>query len=262
MLHGFPLDRRSLSRSLGPLFERRAGYRRYHVDLPGFGASPGAMEIASSDDMVDFVDGLIAELIGDAPMLVVGESWGAYLARAVVARRAGQVAGVALICPVIIATHAERDVPPPRLLHEAAEVFGETAANVDDHAAAEPVDPAVVAAFRESAVRVDRHAWEFWRSAIQPALGAADPDATARIENRYAFERDVDVVGPPFEGPSLILVGRQDAVVGFRDALRLVARFPRSTFAIVDEAGHNLSGERPRLLEALMDDWLDRVERR
>ena len=37
--------------------------------------------------------------------------------------------------------------------------------------------------------------------------------------------------------------------------------FPRATYAVLDAASHNVSGERPALLAALLDDWLDRVER-
>jgi pimeloyl-ACP methyl ester carboxylesterase len=87
-----------------------AGYRRFHVDLPGFGASPPAPDIDGSDAMVDFVLELIDELVGAEPLLIVGESWGAYLAQGVVARRPDQVLGVALLIPVVIATHADRDV--------------------------------------------------------------------------------------------------------------------------------------------------------
>ena len=100
MLHGFPLDRRALRRSVDPVFEGRTGYRRIHVDLPGFGASPRVPGIDGSAAMVDFVLRLIDEVAGDGPLLLVGESWGAYLARAVIARRPLQVAGAALLVPM------------------------------------------------------------------------------------------------------------------------------------------------------------------
>jgi pimeloyl-ACP methyl ester carboxylesterase len=41
----------------------------------------------------------------------------------------------------------------------------------------------------------------------------------------------------------------------------MLERFPRSTFAVLDAAGHYLEGERPGLLATLVQDWLDRVER-
>jgi pimeloyl-ACP methyl ester carboxylesterase len=80
------------------------------------------------------------------------------------------------------------------------------------------------------------------------------------VEAAYAFAVDVDRDAPPFDGPALIVLGRQDSVVGYRDALGLVDRFRRATVAVVDTAGHNLMSERPAVLAALVDDWLARVE--
>lgn len=64
------------------------------------GASPAPASIASSDDvlaaLLDFVD----DEIGAEPFLLVGESYGGYLARAVIRDRPDQVLGLALICPI------------------------------------------------------------------------------------------------------------------------------------------------------------------
>jgi pimeloyl-ACP methyl ester carboxylesterase len=121
MLHGFPLDRRPLLRAVDHVLEGRPGYRRIHVDLPGFGASPGVHGIDGSAATVDFVLRLIDEVAGDGPLLLVGESWGAYLARAVIARRPLQVAGAAMLVPMTVVACAdhpgalpEGDVPGPR----------------------------------------------------------------------------------------------------------------------------------------------------
>jgi pimeloyl-ACP methyl ester carboxylesterase len=247
-LHGFGPDHRSLLYGIGPVFERRPGYRRIHVDLPGFGASPASPDIDSSDAMVDVVLELIDELVGSEPMLLVGESWGGYLARGVVARRPGQVRGVALIVTVVIATHDERDVPGQALLYEEPGVL-------------DGLGPVDAAAMREAAVIADRASWDYVRSTILPAIAIVDEGASDRIAARYAFAADVDADGDPFTGPSLIVSGRQDSVVGWRDALTLLERFPRATFAVLDAAGHNLEGERTELLRELVDDWLDRVER-
>jgi pimeloyl-ACP methyl ester carboxylesterase len=248
LLHGFSLDRRSLAYSLGPVFARRTGYRRIHVDLPGFGASPPVHSIDGSDAMLDFVLALIDEIVGDERLLIVGESWGAYLARGVVARRYAHVVGVALVCPVVIATNADRDVPEHRIVFEEPGLL-------------ERADPVAVEAFREGAVLVDQGSWDYVLTAIDPAVATADPATLERIGARYGFAVDVDRVGDPFLGPSLIVVGRQDATVGYRDAIGIIERFPRATVAVLDESGHNLEGERPRMLAALVDDWLDRVER-
>jgi len=216
MLHGFPLDRRSLLHSVDPVFEGRIGYRRIHVDLPGFGASPRAQDIDSSASMADFVMRLIDEVVGDAPFLVVGESWGAYLARGVIARRPRQVSGAALLVPLIIAAHDERDHPDHRVLYEEPGVL----VGVPD---------ADAAAVREIGVVIDPPAWSHFSSAILPAFGAGDADAIEAIATGYAFPSDIDVAGDPFPRPTLIVAGRQDSVVGYRDAMTILERFPRAT---------------------------------
>ena len=60
--------------------------------------------------------------------------------------------------------------------------------------------------------------------------------------------------------PALVVAGRQDRLVGYRAAFDALATLPRATFAVLDVAGHNLQIERPAPLEALVQDWLDRVE--
>lgn len=247
-LHGFGVDHRALLWSCGPIFEQRPGYRRLHVDLPGFGATPPDPAIDSSDAMAAFVLELIDAVIGTEPFLLVGASWGAYLARAVVARRREQIRGVMLDIPIGIATHADRDVP------ELVTIF-------DTPDALDGVGLIDAAEFREFAVIVDATSWEYWREAIMPGFRVADEAAVERISAAYPFAQDVDAIGEPFDRPSLIVMGRQDSVVGYRDQLRLIERFPRATFAILDAAGHNLEGERPELFRSLVTDWLDRVER-
>jgi pimeloyl-ACP methyl ester carboxylesterase len=248
MLHGFPLDRRALLRAVDPVFAGRTGYRRIHVDLPGFGASPRVPGIDSSAAMVDFVLRLIDEVAGDGPLLLVGESWGAYLARGIIARRPLQVAGAALLVPMTVVAFADRDLPPHRLLYAEPGILDGAP---DAHAAA----------IRGIGAVIDAPAWSYFSSVIAPTFGAGDAEAIAAIARGYAFSTDVGADAEPFEGPTLIVTGRQDSMVGYRDPLTILERFPRATYAVLDAASHNVSGERPGLLAALVDDWLDRVER-
>ena len=47
---------------------------------------------------------------------------------------------------------------------------------------------------------------------------------------------------------------------GTVEAWDLVERYPRATFAVLDRAGHGLDVEQRGLFEALVGEWLDRVE--
>lgn len=61
-------------------------------------------------------------------------------------------------------------------------------------------------------------------------------------------------------GPTTVLCGRQDRVVGHADQWRQMPLYPNGTYAVLDNAGHYLPFEQPTLLRALAADWLDRCE--
>jgi hypothetical protein len=75
---------------------------------------------------------------------------------------------------------------------------------------------------------------------VYPGLGAADEAALQRIASRYALDHEPEDASSPFTQPSLFITGRQDQVVGYRDAWARIEHYPRSTFAALDAAGHNV----------------------
>lgn len=87
-------------------------------------------------------------------------------------------------------------------------------------------------------------------------VGDADFQTRVRAEGACAFAEDVDAMGAQDLGPSLILTGRPDRLVGYWDAWRLLERFPRATYAVLDAAGHGLQIEQPALFRALVGEWL------
>jgi hypothetical protein len=99
---------------------------------------------------------------------------------------------------------------------------------------------------------------------VQPAI-----EATASIAleirtdpRRYAFSFDLAELEKTFEEPALIIVGRQDTVVGYRDAWTILESYPRATFAVVDRADPGWPLDTVDLLAALIDDWLARIAER
>lgn len=96
------------------------------------GKSPAPQSIAGSDDVFSAVQDFVDQTIGERPFLLVGESYGGYLARALVRTRAEQVLGLALICPIGTAVeHAERNVPDHQVLREDPDLL----AGLDDRIA-------------------------------------------------------------------------------------------------------------------------------
>ncbi|MFC0507516.1 alpha/beta fold hydrolase [Micromonospora costi] len=245
-LHGWTPDHRLMLGCLEPVFAGRPGYRRLYPDLPGMGASPAPPEIASSDDVLATVQDLVDDLLGDAPFLLVGESYGGYLARALARSRPTQVRGLALICPIGTAVeNADRRVPPPEVLRPDPGLLAST-------------DARTAAEFAEIAVVQTPETLRRFREEILTGLDVADREAMARIRRRWTLT-EAPEDGAPFPRPTLILTGRQDSSTGYLDQFALLPHYPRATFAVLDVAGHNLQIEQPGLFDALVGEWLDRV---
>jgi pimeloyl-ACP methyl ester carboxylesterase len=79
-----------------------------------------------------------------------------------------------------------------------------------------------------------------------------------RLQRSFSFP--VDELPQPLGEPALFLLGRQDHVVGYRDSWKILEHFPRATYALLDQAGHAPDIEQMQLGQALISEWLDRVE--
>ncbi|WP_459717169.1 alpha/beta fold hydrolase [Actinophytocola sp. KF-1] len=239
-LHGWTPDHRLMLGSMEPVFARRPGYRRLYPDLPGMGKSPAPPSIASSDDVLAAVRAFVSDTIGTTPFVLVGESYGGYLARGLARALGEQVLGLALICPIGAAVeHATRTVPPRQVLRR---------------------EPGLRenAEFSSIAVVETAETLRRFEEEIEPGLAAADEEAMARVRQRWLLT-DEPEGGEKFGRPALIVTGRQDDVVGYEDQWALLPHYPRATFAVLDVAGHNLQFEQPALFDALVSEWLDRV---
>ncbi len=93
-----------------------------------------------------------------------------------------------------------------------------------------------------------------------PAGAMADKEFLRRLRQNDAFSFDGDSPSQPFPGPALFLTGRYDNWCGYREAFQLLDNYPRATFAVLDRAGHALVMEQRGLFNALVSEWLDRVE--
>ena len=154
-----------------------------------------------------------------------------------------------MIVPGIFAEDAKRTLPPYQVL-------------VEDPTVKADITP-VEADVYDMAVVHSRKWLDYQRSFPDiPEQEMGDADFLSRIREdpeKYAFSYDVDNVPEPFSGPSLIITGRQDSIVGYRDAWNILEKYPRATFVVFDRAGHQLE-EKSDLVNALINEWLDRVE--
>jgi pimeloyl-ACP methyl ester carboxylesterase len=235
VLHGAGVDHREAQACFEPLLDRVAGLRRIYPDLPGMGRTAAPETLRSADDVLETLLNFSDEVIGDTAHLLVGHSAGAYYAQAMAARRPAQVAGLALVCPLL---PGSRDVPEHHVVVGSGEIGDDV--------------------FRSYFVIQTPEMLERYERYVAPSAALVDEAAMERIGERWALAPDH---APVYAGPTVIVAGRLDSTVGYAAATDLVDRYPHASLAVLDDAGHALPHEQPELLRALLAEWLERVER-
>jgi pimeloyl-ACP methyl ester carboxylesterase len=235
-LHGAGVDHREIEAAIEAVVPR-VGYRRIYPDLPGMGRSTTG-GLTCNDDVVTLLGDFIDHL-GAGPVMLLGHSYGAYLARGLAARRPDTVLGLALLCPV---AERSRNVPDHDVVRQDIDAYDE-------------LEPAQRTGFDEYFVVRTVATARRYRDHVVPGTRLVDEAALGRIFAGWT----VDVGSGTFSAPTLIVAGRRDSTAGYSDATELLDRYPHATLAVIESAGHALMHERPELLTALVRDWLDRT---
>ncbi|MGJ0118408.1 alpha/beta fold hydrolase [Williamsia sp. MIQD14] len=241
MVHGWAVDHRIMLPLDESFAAHSGGWRRVFVDLLGFGTAAGGPSISHADDIAADLDDLIDREFGGRPFAEVGSSFGAGLARRLAVCRPEQVLGVAMLCPTA------EPIPSRRLPEaRAVEVAEGLLAGLTD---------ADREQFTAVTTRQTADVWRRFEQYVLPGLRAGNPDVAERI--RPALSQSPEAMGPPFLGPVLMMLGRNDTVVGWRNQLDLAEHYPNATVVIADRCGHNIHLEHPVLTHHHLHSWLD-----
>jgi pimeloyl-ACP methyl ester carboxylesterase len=235
VLHGAGVDHREVLACFEPVLADVDGLHRIYPDLPGMGRTVAPDTLRSADDVLDVLLGFTEEVTGGDPYLLLGHSAGAYYAQALAARRPGQVAGLALFCPL---SPDVRDVPEHRIVAGSGELG-------DD-------------GFRSYFVIQTPEMLHRYEQHVAPAAELVDRAALERIGERWTLTPDH---APAYPGPTLVVAGRLDSTVGYAAAIDIAKDHPNASLAVLADAGHALPHEQPELLRALLLEWLRRVQR-
>ncbi|HEX3039295.1 MAG TPA: alpha/beta hydrolase [Caproiciproducens sp.] len=249
MIHGYFVDHRMMTGCMEPVFQNKNNYKRIYFDLPGMGDSDSSDWITNADRMLEIVIGLIDRLIPNQNFLLAGYSYGGYLARGIVCKMPQRVDGLALLCPVIRPNFSERDVPEHIVLEKDSRLLAKLSAEKAKE-------------FNEDFVVQNERTYERYQEEILSGIEIGNNEFLRTFQKTgYAFSFPVDKLAEKFEKPALILVGRQDSCVGYRDAWDILENYTRATFAALDYAGHNLQIEQQELFESMINEWLARTSR-
>jgi pimeloyl-ACP methyl ester carboxylesterase len=231
------------------------GYRRIYIDLPGMGATPADGSIVDLQSMYDQVAIFIEQQISPSKFLLVGTSCGGYFARALATQFGEQILGVFLKVPMMEPDDLRRDRNAFKAIVE-DEAAVRLAVSEEQSSSLGAILVQTPAYIRSLLAKMTISVW--------PAEMLAKSDVLDPIRNdprKYSL----NLLREPgqekgFEKPSLIVTGRHDNVVGYRDVLRLLELYPRATFVVLDRGVHLLPVDEGDLVQSLVLDWLRRVE--
>ena len=142
------------------------------------GRTPAPETVDGADALLDTLLVLVDEVIGQETFLVVGHSYGGYLARAIANRRPGQVAGLALICSLAGEQGGGDERPEHVILYAAGDL------DVDG-----ALEPAMVAEFRSYLVVQTPETLRRFQETVAPGVALTGQAAAERIAARCSCAR-------------------------------------------------------------------------
>lgn len=243
-IHGFGVDYRIML-PLEDMADNRP-WKRIYLNLPWaeHAEDNGAR---NPREVADAALHEIQEIVGDGKFAIVGNSFGAMVARYAAHILRGQCLGLATLAGVFELDHSVRTLPEYRVVVSDATVLEKAGRDLDS--------------FAEMAVLQTDEALKLFREFVLPGLRGSNQEIVDRIHSRYLEGYSPEQnAQEPFDAPSLHVFGRQDQVVGFADGLVFKNHYTRGTFVVLDAAGHNLHLEQSNIVGALIRDWLDRMD--
>ncbi len=226
LLHGFPLSS-EIWNPIRPALEQAA--RLITPDLRGFGGS----DKPEGDYGVETLAGdvlRLADRLGLERFVLGGHSMGGYVALRVAAGHAGRLAGL-----VLVSSRAAGDPPAASAGRDAGIARirrGEVAGFLDDL-----VPNALGPSTRRRAPRLV--------SDLRAIAGAVPEHVLVGCLAGMRDRPDSSGILPQLEVPALVVAGQEDPVVPVDEAQAMAAAPPRATLALIPEAGHIPSVERP-----------------
>jgi len=242
-VHGLTFDRRILVETSEPMFGALHA-RRLYIDLPGHGASPADPRAASAEGLVDALCGLVDETCAGVAPIVVGHSYGGYLALGRASVRS--LAGLVLVAPVIEPDLARRVVPQRRVAVLAPEL-------------AFLPDAPERATFEEIAVVQTPEVLLAYQRLVHAASERTDRTMLEAVRRRYVLPQPILAQLGAHAPPTLILCGRDDHWVGYEDSLPVVRALPRCELVVLPDCGQLLPIEAGERYRALVGGFLARL---
>ncbi len=252
MIHGNWCDHNLMKGCMERIFENTddeelKNFKRIYIDLPGMGNTLLKEEISTTDELFSILEEAVRELIKEDTYYIASESYGSYLARALLKKDFKRVGGLMMICPVAVAEFEKRDIPRPKIVERDKDLYKSLSDN--DRRTCDTV-----------LTRQTEKVWKRYLEEVRSGVRKSNITLLKKIKREgYTFSDNIDSLDRPYEKPVLIFLGMQDQSVGYRDSFKLADNFPRGDFIVLDGAGHMLQIEKEEEFSYHTERWLRKL---
>jgi pimeloyl-ACP methyl ester carboxylesterase len=244
-IHGFGVDHHLMKGFIEQIIPKDK-YKIIYFDLPGMGKTTVKGQLYHAEDIYGIIKQIVNEIIGDDKYIVIGESYGSYLMQKLLKSDYKNILGAMFLCPVIIPEYHKRDIPEKQIISD--EIKNKRIKISENYKE-----------FINMAVLSNMKILKRYEETILEGVNNANKNFLEIYQkNGYGFKEDIN---RRFEKPVLFVMGKQDHIVGYKDAYNILINYPRASFCVLDESGHNLQIEKIEILKILMWDWLERIKR-
>ncbi len=244
LIHGWAIDHRFLIDAMEPVFAMaKDSYRRIYVDVPGMGVSePG--KVKNGDHIVEVLMHLMDHLTADQQFLVGGNSFGAAISRAMTAKYPERLRCAMLLVP---ATSLATRLPVKEGIFRRDEEFLKTLTDKERDA------------FCAMNANLTKEAWERYKTGVYPSVLINENNEFMHrvLKGTFSFDIDKALQKRSFKEPVLILTAKYDSAVGYEAQFGWLSDYPQATYAVIDNAGHNLHVDQPEAFRHFIAGWLD-----
>lgn len=243
ILHGLTLDSISMQRALEDTSIHLKGFKRIYIDMPGMGQSPAHNLDNNSDVMLDLICRLITRLISDHPFIIIGFSYGGYIAQGIASKFYNQILGEVLICPVVLSDPEKRHKTPITT----REIDGAFLQTLDASKQEELMNTMVV---------INHRTYQRVESDFFRATALADESFIQKLFRDGYYSEYIETDERIHQHKALIFLGYQDNVVGYHDMIDKLDKYPKATVNLLTNASHSFFLEQPTQFEYILNSWL------
>jgi pimeloyl-ACP methyl ester carboxylesterase len=223
------------------------GFKRIYVDMPGMGQSPKHELENNSDTMLDLLCELINTLINDHPFIVMGYSYGGYMAQGIANRFSTQLIGEILICPVVI-SQPEKRIKASITYQDIDESFFNS---LNEKTQKELLTKMVV---------INERTYLRSEADFSRAIALADKKFLKELHKGKYASTYIDSNKSMHKHKVLIFLGYQDTSVGYQDMLDKLNIYPNATVNLLSNASHSFFLEQPKQFEYILNSWLSQYK--